>query len=67
MLKVDRRYLLINAAVFTGAAALGAACSHAQGTSNPTPTRGPFTLDPLPYAMDKNEPYVDAAWQDARS
>ena len=53
-MSIDRRSLL------TGAGALGAvpAAAWAQ-TPAPAPS-GPFKLDPLPYANDKNEPYIDA-------
>ena len=47
---LSRRHLLLQAAALTAATA-----ARAQ-----TPPSGPFTLPPLPYAPDKNEPHIDA-------
>ncbi|WP_456307400.1 superoxide dismutase [Paeniroseomonas aquatica] len=52
---LDRRKLLLGSAALAGLAALPRA--FAQPASPPA---GPFTLPPLPYAANANEPHIDA-------
>ncbi len=52
-MQVDRRTLLIGAAAVGAYAAVQSAPIFAQ------PAGGPFNLDPLPYAPDRNEPHID--------
>jgi Fe-Mn family superoxide dismutase len=42
-----------------GATAMGAALALRRAVAQPAPG-GPFTLPPLPYAPDANEPHIDA-------
>ena len=49
---LSRRHLL----GYAGTLAATSTVARAQ-----TPPSGPFTLPPLPYAPDKNEPHIDAA------
>ncbi len=53
MTSLSRRSALLGAAALTVAATLRARPSLAQAP-------GPFTLPPLPYAYDANEPHIDA-------
>ena len=52
----SRRRLLVGAGLVVAAAG-SSRFAFAQGT----PPSGPFKLDPLPYAANKNEPHIDAA------
>jgi Fe-Mn family superoxide dismutase len=52
MITTDRRSLLIGAAAIGYVSLLGRASAQ--------PARGPYILDPLPYPVSKNEPYIDA-------
>jgi Fe-Mn family superoxide dismutase len=51
----NRRTLLIGAAAIGGYASVRSPFALAQSAS------GPFKLEPLPYAPDKNEPHIDKA------
>jgi superoxide dismutase, Fe-Mn family len=53
----DRRTLLAGAAVM---AASRAAAQSPAATGSIVAPSGPFKLDPLPYAPNKNEPHIDA-------
>jgi Fe-Mn family superoxide dismutase len=53
MLALPRRKALL------GAAAVGATFAMRSGLAQPAAS-GPFTLPPLPYAPDANEPHIDA-------
>src|SRR5919112_776218 len=52
MQTVSRRNLLIGATLLGASAAIPRAWAQAPS--------GPFKLDPLPYALSKNEPHIDA-------
>jgi Fe-Mn family superoxide dismutase len=56
MYAIDRRKLL---AGFAAATAISSAASFAPRAYAQAPA-GPFKLDPLPYANNKNEPHIDA-------
>jgi Fe-Mn family superoxide dismutase len=46
--------------ILTGLAALAVAGSARQAFAQAAPPSGPFTLPPLPYAANANEPHIDA-------
>ena len=52
MFTTNRRSLIIGAAAIVSSSFLQR--GHAQ------PASGPYRLDPLPYPVGKNEPYIDA-------
>jgi Fe-Mn family superoxide dismutase len=59
-LAMDRRTVLRQMGVLSGAALLGAEISAQILPSTPAVKASPFTLAPLPYAYDALEPYIDA-------
>ncbi len=54
MTQISRRLL------FAGTAAMTVAATWRSGMAQGTAPAGPFTLPPLPYAFDANEPHIDA-------
>jgi Fe-Mn family superoxide dismutase len=63
MTQFHRRSLFVGTAAFGLAVALrpgGAQAPAATPAGAPAPAAGPFTLAPLPYAANANEPHIDA-------
>ena len=53
---LNRRHLIAGAGLVT----LGIVAGQAHAQAPAAPPAGPFKLDPLPYASNKNEPHIDA-------